>query len=71
MASPLTSHEQVVRHEVIGGLLADEPTSEEDIAFGRAATVFLEDRAATVIAAGGGPGHDQTEGGAVGIFTSP
>ncbi|MFD9006225.1 iron-containing redox enzyme family protein [Streptomyces sp. NPDC059582] len=42
-------HEQVVRHEVIGGLLADEPDLEEDIAFGCAATVLLEDRLATYI----------------------
>lgn len=35
-------HEQVVRHEVIGGLLADEPALEPDIAFGCAATVLLE-----------------------------
>jgi hypothetical protein len=39
-------HEQVVRHEVIGGLLADEPSLEPDIAFGCAATVHLEDRLA-------------------------
>ncbi|MFE5521494.1 iron-containing redox enzyme family protein [Streptomyces virginiae] len=39
-------HEQVVRHEVIGGLLVDEPDLEEDIAFGCAATVLLEDRLA-------------------------
>ncbi|MGW7451606.1 iron-containing redox enzyme family protein [Streptomyces sp. NPDC054787] len=39
-------HEQVVRHEVIGGLLADEPALEADIAFGCAATVLLEDRLA-------------------------
>ncbi|MFC9593876.1 iron-containing redox enzyme family protein [Streptomyces sp. NPDC056944] len=37
-------HEQVVRREVIGGLLADEPSLEADVAFGCAATVFLEDR---------------------------
>ncbi|MGW4049912.1 iron-containing redox enzyme family protein [Streptomyces sp. NPDC004779] len=37
-------HEQVVRHGVVGGLLADEPTLEADIAFGCAATVLLEDR---------------------------
>ncbi|MBO8195660.1 iron-containing redox enzyme family protein [Streptomyces oryzae] len=37
-------HEQVVRREVIGGLLADEPALESDIAFGADATVFLEDR---------------------------
>ncbi|MER6257775.1 iron-containing redox enzyme family protein [Streptomyces sp. NPDC001584] len=42
-------HEQVVRHEVIGGLLADEPDLEADIAFGCAATVLLEDRLATHI----------------------
>ncbi|MFD8970921.1 MULTISPECIES: iron-containing redox enzyme family protein [unclassified Streptomyces] len=35
-------HEQVVRREVIGGLLADEPALEPDIAFGCAATVLLE-----------------------------
>ncbi|MFG2989262.1 iron-containing redox enzyme family protein [Streptomyces sp. NPDC048257] len=40
-------HEQVVRHEVIGGLLAVEPDLEADIAFGCAATVLLEDRLAT------------------------
>ncbi|MFE7547488.1 iron-containing redox enzyme family protein [Streptomyces gardneri] len=39
-------HEQVVRHEVVGGLLADEPALEADIAFGCAATVLLEDRLA-------------------------
>ncbi|MFD3663738.1 iron-containing redox enzyme family protein [Streptomyces sp. NPDC058659] len=37
-------HEQLVRHEVVGGLLTDEPALEADIAFGCAATVFLEDR---------------------------
>ncbi|QFZ77857.1 iron-containing redox enzyme family protein [Streptomyces fagopyri] len=37
-------HEQIVRHEVIGGLLADEPNLEEDVAFGCAATVLLENR---------------------------
>lgn len=42
-------HEQVVRHEVIGGLLADEPRLEPDIAFGCAATLLLEDRLATHI----------------------
>lgn len=44
-------HEQVVRHEVIGGLLADEPALEADIAFGCAATVLLEDRLADHIRA--------------------
>ncbi|WP_367318965.1 iron-containing redox enzyme family protein [Streptomyces sp. HUAS ZL42] len=37
-------HEQVVRRDVVGGLLADEPHLEADIAFGVHATGFLEDR---------------------------
>jgi hypothetical protein len=37
-------HEQVVRHEVVGGLLRDEPQLEADIAFGVHATGLLEDR---------------------------
>ncbi|MEU3692172.1 iron-containing redox enzyme family protein [Streptomyces narbonensis] len=37
-------HEQVVRREVIDGILADEPALEPDIAFGCAATVLLENR---------------------------
>ncbi|EST33439.1 iron-containing redox enzyme family protein [Streptomyces niveus] len=39
-------HEQVVRHEVVAGLLADEPHLEPDVAFGVRATVLLEDRLA-------------------------
>ncbi|WNI14887.1 iron-containing redox enzyme family protein [Actinacidiphila sp. ITFR-21] len=39
-------HEQVVRRDVIGGLLADEPQLAADVAFGADATVFLEDRLA-------------------------
>ncbi|MGW8777175.1 iron-containing redox enzyme family protein [Streptomyces sp. NPDC055796] len=42
-------HEQVVRHEVVAGLLADEPGLEADVAFGCAATVLLEERLATHI----------------------
>ncbi|MFD6185063.1 hypothetical protein [Streptomyces goshikiensis] len=42
----------MVRHEVIGGLLTDEPELEPDIAFGCAATVLLEDRLAAGWAAG-------------------
>ncbi|KAB1148679.1 iron-containing redox enzyme family protein [Streptomyces luteolifulvus] len=37
-------HEQVVRHEVVGGLLDDEPRLEPDIVFGVHATGLLEDR---------------------------
>ncbi|WP_328682002.1 iron-containing redox enzyme family protein [Streptomyces sp. NBC_00322] len=36
-------HEQIVRREVIGGLLEEEPHLEADIAFGIDATVHLED----------------------------
>ncbi|MFD5030775.1 iron-containing redox enzyme family protein [Streptomyces sp. NPDC058405] len=39
-------HEQVVRHEVIGGLLEEEPQLAGDIAFGVDATGHLEDRLA-------------------------
>ncbi|WMX43765.1 iron-containing redox enzyme family protein [Streptomyces roseicoloratus] len=36
-------HEQLVRREVVGGLLAEEPGLARDVAFGAEATVFLED----------------------------
>lgn len=39
-------HEQVVRHEVIGGLLAEEPHLAADVAFGLDATGHVEDRLA-------------------------
>jgi hypothetical protein len=39
-------HEQIVRRDVIGGLLADEPSLAPDMAFGIAATTWLEDRLA-------------------------
>ncbi|WP_217143457.1 iron-containing redox enzyme family protein [Streptomyces sp. AC627_RSS907] len=37
-------HEQIVRHEVIGGLLEQEPQLAADVAFGIDATGHLEDR---------------------------
>ncbi|MGF1343406.1 iron-containing redox enzyme family protein [Streptomyces flavovirens] len=37
-------HEQVVRREVVGGLLEQEPELAPDIAFGVTATAFVEDR---------------------------
>jgi hypothetical protein len=37
-------HEQVVRHEVIGGLLEEEPHLAPDVAFGIDATGHVEDR---------------------------
>ncbi|MGV9789416.1 iron-containing redox enzyme family protein [Streptomyces sp. NPDC003435] len=37
-------HEQIVRRDVVGGLLADEPHLDPDIAFGVHATGLLEDR---------------------------
>ncbi|GKQ35043.1 iron-containing redox enzyme family protein [Streptomyces sp. A012304] len=39
-------HEQVVRHDVIGGLLEEEPWLAPDIAFGIGVTGLLEDRLA-------------------------
>ncbi|WP_299531627.1 iron-containing redox enzyme family protein [uncultured Streptomyces sp.] len=39
-------HEQVVRRDVVAGLLADEPGLEADVTFGVTATSFLEDRLA-------------------------
>jgi hypothetical protein len=45
-------HEQVVRHEVVAGLLADEPKLDSDVVFGIRTTGHLEDRlAARVLAA--------------------
>ncbi|KUF18124.1 iron-containing redox enzyme family protein [Streptomyces silvensis] len=40
-------HEQVVRRDVVGGLLAAEPGLDADIAFGARATGLVEDRLAT------------------------
>ncbi|MDO0938729.1 iron-containing redox enzyme family protein [Streptomyces sp. DG2A-72] len=42
-------HEQVVRHEVIGGLLEAEPHLAADVAFGVDVTGHLEDRLATAL----------------------
>ncbi|CAL9627973.1 iron-containing redox enzyme family protein [Streptomyces sp. enrichment culture] len=39
-------HEQVVRHEVVDGLLEDEPHLAADVVFGIDTTVLLEDRLA-------------------------
>jgi len=50
-------HEQVVRREVIGGLLADEPHLEADVAFGADATVFLDDRLAAHLLGAWRDGH--------------
>ncbi|MFD8685908.1 iron-containing redox enzyme family protein [Streptomyces sp. NPDC059651] len=40
-------HEQVVRREVIGGLLAEEPSLDTEVAFGADATVHMEGRLAS------------------------
>ncbi|MFE5816136.1 iron-containing redox enzyme family protein [Streptomyces sp. NPDC056479] len=42
-------HEQVVRHDVVGGLLESEPRLEADVVFGIRATTHLEDRLAAVL----------------------
>ncbi|MDW4907256.1 iron-containing redox enzyme family protein [Streptomyces sp. ADMS] len=39
-------HEQVVRHDVVGGLLEGEPHLDADVVFGIRATTYLEDRLA-------------------------
>ena len=39
-------HEQVVRHDVVGGLLESEPWLDADVVFGLRATLYLEDRLA-------------------------
>ncbi|WP_210569991.1 iron-containing redox enzyme family protein [Streptomyces sp. GESEQ-4] len=44
-------HEQVVRHDVIGGLLDAEPHLAADVAFGVDVTGYLEDRLATALLA--------------------
>lgn len=45
-------HEQVVRREVVAGLLADEPELEADVAFGITATGLLENRLGERLLAG-------------------
>ncbi|GGZ08614.1 iron-containing redox enzyme family protein [Streptomyces nitrosporeus] len=45
-------HEQVVRHEVVGGLVEEEPELAPDIAFGVTATSFVEDRLGDRLLAG-------------------
>lgn len=40
-------HEQVVRHDVVGGLLEGEPHLDPEVVFGIRATAHLEDRLAT------------------------
>ncbi|MER5737220.1 iron-containing redox enzyme family protein [Streptomyces sp. NPDC002262] len=42
-------HEQLIRREVVGGLLAEEPGLAPDVAFGAEATVFLEDALAASV----------------------
>ncbi|MFI0960150.1 iron-containing redox enzyme family protein [Streptomyces sp. NPDC021080] len=44
-------HEQVVRHDVVGGLLESEPALEPDVVFGVQATTLLEDRLGAVLLA--------------------
>ncbi|OIJ68353.1 iron-containing redox enzyme family protein [Streptomyces mangrovisoli] len=42
-------HEQVVRHDVVGGLLESEPALEPDVVFGVQATALVEDRLGAVL----------------------
>ncbi|MER7487570.1 iron-containing redox enzyme family protein [Streptomyces sp. NPDC126497] len=50
-------HEQVVRHEVVAGLLEVEPHLAADVAFGVDATVFAEDRLGERLLADWGAGR--------------
>lgn len=50
-------HEQVVRHDVVGGLLESEPTLEPDVVFGVQATTLLEDRLGAVLLTAWRDGH--------------
>ncbi|WP_079102235.1 iron-containing redox enzyme family protein [Streptomyces sp. TP-A0356] len=50
-------HEQVVRHDVVGGLLESEPDLEADVEFGIRATGFLEDRLGARLLAAWRGGH--------------
>ncbi|MDT5204444.1 MAG: hypothetical protein QOD34_1080, partial [Mycobacterium sp.] len=44
-------HEQVVRHDVVGALVAQEPHLDQDVVFGIRAHAAVEDRLADVIMA--------------------
>ncbi|MGW2559516.1 iron-containing redox enzyme family protein [Streptomyces sp. NPDC001514] len=56
-------HEQVVRREVIGGLLEEEPHLEADVAFGIDATVHLENRLAAHLLGAWRDGRTSLDGG--------
>ncbi|MEU2563858.1 iron-containing redox enzyme family protein [Streptomyces longispororuber] len=55
-------HEQVVRREVVAGLLADEPDLDADVAFGADATVLVEDRFAAYLLDAWGQGRSALRG---------
>ncbi|MFC3571857.1 iron-containing redox enzyme family protein [Streptomyces yaanensis] len=57
-------HEQVVRHDVIGGLLESEPGLEADVVFGIRATGYLEDRLGTRLLKAWRSGHSVLRTGA-------
>jgi hypothetical protein len=44
-------HEQVVRHDVVGAMVAREPHLDHDVVFGIRANAVVEDRLADVIMA--------------------
>ena len=44
-------HEQVVRHDVVGALVAREPHLDSDVVFGIRANAVVEDRLADAITA--------------------
>ncbi|WP_051900985.1 iron-containing redox enzyme family protein [Streptomyces aureus] len=62
-------HEQVVRHEVVAGLLADEPWLESDVVFGIRTTGHLEDRLAAPLLTAWREGGSALGG--IGLETGP
>ncbi|MGW7365752.1 iron-containing redox enzyme family protein [Streptomyces sp. NPDC054841] len=64
-------HEQVVRREVIAGLLDEEPDLEADVAFGIDATLHLEDRFAAHVLGAWRDGRTSLDGGGRAIGAGP
>ncbi|MFI9645627.1 iron-containing redox enzyme family protein [Streptomyces sp. NPDC052040] len=64
-------HEQVVRHEVVGGLLESEPGLEADIVFGIRTTGFLEDRLAARLLGAWRAGRPALRTGALPPYAGP
>ncbi|SEO90811.1 iron-containing redox enzyme family protein [Actinacidiphila rubida] len=64
-------HEQVVRREVVGGLLADEPDLDADVAFGADVTAFLDNRVADHLLAAWREGSSALATGRLSVRSGP